>query len=97
MERIALERETISRIDNWIGQVEGKAKAVRVTRSDVSNYILMKHPTDLSSEDIDAMKSRNFDEVKFSFWLARTLKKAKSKGENVTLDELYREYGRTQS
>jgi hypothetical protein len=37
----------------------------------------------------------HFDEVKFSFWVARTLKNAKAKGENVTLEQLYKEYGRS--
>ena len=97
VERIALGKETIGRIDQWIIQIEEAAKAVRVTRSDVSNYILMKHSSELSTEDIEALKNLNFDEVKFSFWLARTLKMAKAKGENVTLDELYRQYGRSQN
>jgi hypothetical protein len=95
VERVLINSKVSSRIDGWISRLQRETSAIRITRSDVVNFILMAHSEELSSDESRELGKLHFDEVKFSFWVARTLKNAKAKGENVTLEQLYKEYGRS--
>ncbi len=96
VERVAITKEVSKRLDGWVLQLEEQAKGISATRADVMNFLLSSYPEELSAEDVRELNKRHFDEVKFTLWLARTLKQAKQNGENVRLEDLYKEHGRTQ-
>lgn len=59
-----------------------------VTKSDIVNLLLEEHPTELSEAQIEKLRSRHVDEVKYAFWIAKRLKQARANGETLTLNDL---------
>jgi hypothetical protein len=91
-ERIAISKEGSERLDQWISDLEKQNKGIRITRADIVNFLLLDHPETLSSEERSKLGNAHFDDVKFGFWIARTLRMKRANGESVTYDQLYAEH-----
>lgn len=59
-----------------------------VTKSDVVCLILEQHHGVLSSDELEALRAKHFDEVRFALWMANKLKEARDAGESLSIKEL---------
>jgi hypothetical protein len=59
-----------------------------ITKSDVVNLILEGHASQLSPTEIENLKERHLDQVKFAFWVAKRLKEAQAAGESLTIQDI---------
>lgn len=59
-----------------------------ITKSDVANLILELHSENLCKEELDVLRSKHFDEVRFATWMATRLKEARSTGEQISIMDL---------
>jgi len=91
-ERIAISKEASDRLDQWVEELEKQAKGIRVTRADVADFILLSHSPALSGEEVAKLEDSHFDDVKFSFWIARTLQRKRANGESVSFEQLYKQH-----
>jgi hypothetical protein len=87
-DRVTLNPEALSRLAEWLGELEGHLKGSRVTKSDLVTFLVLSHPAHLSEREIEQLKSQHFDEVRFAEWALRQLKAAKSEGKNLSLAEI---------
>lgn len=87
-DRVTLTPEALSRLANWVNDLEAHMKGSRVTKSDLANFLVLSHPVHLSEREIEQLKGQHFDEVRFAEWAVRQLKTAKAEGKNLSLSEL---------
>lgn len=62
-----------------------------VTKSDIVNLLIEENPDLLSNEQLEKLRLRHVDEVKYAFWMAQRLKAARESGESLTLSDLLAE------
>ncbi len=87
-DRVTLTPEALTRLAEWMGELEEHLKGSRVTKSDLVNFLVLSHSAQLSEREIDQLKSQHFDEVRFAEWALRQLKAEKAEGKNVSLAEI---------
>lgn len=91
--RILLDGDVLSRIDNWTAEVQKAFKGIKVTRADVANHLLGSRPVSLSPEEVHQIGTMHFDDVRFTAWALLALKEAKARGESTTLRDLLDTFG----
>ena len=90
----AIERATISeahkeKLSALAAQAnEALSGVASVTKSDIVNLLLEDHPKELSEVQIEKLRSRHVDEVKYAFWIAKRLKQARANGEALSLHDI---------
>lgn len=87
-DRVTLDQDSLQRVDAWIVQVTSTAKGVNVARKEVVNWLVKQHDEQLSTNELNELKSMYFSEVRFLQQAIRELKAAKHRGEPVTLEEI---------
>jgi len=89
VERITIEESLKEKLTNLTNQANSALQGMAtISKSDVMNFILKCHQSELSSKELAELKIEHLDEVKFSQWITKRLKDAQAKGESVSLKEL---------
>lgn len=91
--RILLNTEVLSKIDNWRAEVQKAFKGMKVTRADIANHLLGSRAKSLSPEEVHQIGNMHFDDVRFTAWALLALKEAKARGESTTLRALIDAFG----
>ncbi len=79
-DRVCLTKELTAKVDSWLNQIEVKFKGyIKVTRSDLVNYILNEKSQDLSEADFQSLQSLHYDPVKFMQWALQQVKRSAEK------------------
>lgn len=87
-DRIKISPEALTKLGKWNDEISRRLRGVKLTRSDLVNFLILNHEEQLSSRELGALEKEFFDEVKFAQWAVEELKSARSKGEQVTLAEI---------
>ena len=88
IDRVSLRPEVLARVEHWISQVEDRCKAIRITRNELVNFILLHHAPGLSEEETQLLGEAHYDEVRFAAWALKSIREARSRGETLTLNDL---------
>ena len=87
-DRIRISAEAVQRLASWAEQIGGRLRGVRITRSDLVNFILLGHAEALTAVEMKELRGRYFDEVKFVLWAVEEQKAAETRGEDITVAEI---------
>jgi hypothetical protein len=87
-DRVNLDPVAVTRLDDWIAEVQAHLKGVKINRSDLVNFLISQHPEGLSSIEVQSLKKTFFDEAGFAEWALREFRKAKERGENPSLSDI---------
>lgn len=87
-DRITLNSEALGRVNNWLEVVATKAQTIKVGRSDLVNFLLLKRFPEITPEEIKELEGLHFDPVRFLALSLKEAKKAQAKGEKVSTSKL---------
>jgi len=88
-DRFYAEPKALDRIRDWVDEAAAHFQgAVRPTRNDLVNVILMSHTKNLSEEELKQVWERCFSPLKFMKAATRRMEEALERGENVTLESV---------
>ena len=88
-DRIVLRRPEAARLAGWLAQLEARFDGmVRVTKSDLANFLIRAHADALSDAEVDALGAELYDEVRWLNWSLAKVRRAKKDGVALSLDEL---------
>jgi hypothetical protein len=91
--RVLLSKEALMRVDGWMEQVQKSFKAIKLSRADIVNHLLLARSPHMTESEIEKLGTIHFDEVRFTTWALQALKEAKARGESTTLAHLINTYG----
>lgn len=81
----ALKEKLSSLSDQATKALNGMAS---ITKSDIVNLLIEEQKEVLSVLQIEKLKARHLDQVKYAYWIANQLKEARNNGESLTLEDL---------
>ena len=87
-DRVTLDEESLRQVDRWIAQVTSATKGVALSRKDVVNWLVKQHTEELTTDELNELKGKYFNEVRFLQQAIKELRAAKQRGEAVTLEEI---------
>lgn len=91
IDRVTLGKEAAERLDHWLEQIQNAFNGlIKLNKSDLVNYLVSEHKTDLAKKELKKLKSTHFDQVKFAAWALNRLKEAQKNGESLTYADLVR-------
>ena len=93
LDRVVLNGEVVSRVDKWISEIESEFRGTRLTRSGIVNHLLGCRPENLSIDEKSKLADTGFDEIRFAAWALKEIRKAKGRGELLTLAQLLAKRG----
>ncbi len=86
--RVSLSDECYERLQNWEEQITGRCKGMRIKLSDLVEWCLLSRPEQLMGNELVDLQDKYLDDVSLATWALRELKKARSAGENVSLEQV---------
>ena len=87
-ERVSLVKATASILDGWLNQLSPRLQGVKVTRSDLVNWLLKRHPSLLTEKELASLEQELFDPVKALEAAVAEAKKKVTLGEDIDLAAL---------
>jgi len=84
-DRISLSSDSIKRIDGWLSQIAPRLKGVKLSRTDIVNWLVQVQADELSEQLQADIEKRYFDPVKALEWAAKMAKSAKGEGDDFDL------------
>lgn len=81
-EHVALSETSMLKINKWFEQIFSKKK-IKLSRKDLINWLIEKLPENLSTNDLNSIIEKFYDEEAFLLQLLRDVKKAKRDGEAI--------------
>lgn len=87
-ERVSLVKATASILDGWLNQLSPRLQGVKVTRSDLVNWLLKRHPSMLTEKELASLEQELFDPVKALEAAVAEAKKKVTLGEDIDLAAL---------
>ena len=89
VDRIVLRRLEQQRLSVWVEKLNEKFDgAIRLSKSDLANFLIRHHANDLSEDEIRKVESEFFDEVRWLSWALNKIRSAKREGVDLALSEL---------
>ena len=88
VDRITLRPDSLNRLDGWLASLQVKFRGIRVSRSDLVNWLIGARAPELSGAELRALQREYFDEVQFTAWALRELKDARARGEKLSLKDI---------
>lgn len=88
LDRINLKKEAFVRLNRWTSQANAALQGGRISRTAVLDWYISSHPESLSDKEITDLKSLHFNEEKFARWALNEVKKARARGEKMSLLEI---------
>ncbi|MBI2712602.1 MAG: hypothetical protein HYX41_07105 [Bdellovibrio sp.] len=87
-DRLKIGSEALSKLNLLIEQANQRLRGMKLTRSDLVNFLILKRSETLSTQELKELETQYFDELKFAQWAIQELKAARSKGESITLGDI---------
>jgi hypothetical protein len=87
-ERVTLNQKSLDRINGWLGQLNLELKGIKISRSDLVDWLLSLAKDKLSPALCKDVKKNYYDEVKFHEWAMKEFKAARARGESITYAEI---------
>jgi hypothetical protein len=87
-DRVTLDPVAITRLNGWIDEVRSQLRGVQISRSDLVNFLIIQRSEVLTSREIHLLKEAHFDESDFAQWALKEFKKAKDRGEDISLADI---------
>jgi hypothetical protein len=87
-DRVTLDPVAITRLDSWLNNLRDELKGVKIGRSDLINFLISEHTSSLTIHEIRRLKDTHFDEETFAEWALKEFRKAKERGENLSLADI---------
>jgi len=87
-DRIHLRPEATQRVDGWVKAANEAIPGLRLTRGDIVTHALLSRPLHLTGQDIKALRERYFDEMAYAAWVVREMRRARERGESVSLNAM---------
>src|ERR1700693_187365 len=81
--RVALEDESVNKIDRWVEQVNREAKGVRIKRNELLDWMVQSLPDTLKSRQIKRISKRFYDAVIYMESELKKAKEARARGETI--------------
>ena len=91
-DRIRINADAVKRLAVWSEQMGDRLRGVRLTRSDLVNFLILSHPETLSVAEMKDVQTQYFDEVKLVQWALVELVAAKARGEDITFHDIMTQY-----
>ena len=89
VDRIVLRRIECGKLDRWVSNLNERFDGmIRITKSDLANFIIRQHPEDLSPDEVSLIESEFYDEVRWLNWALGKIRQAKKEGRALSLDDL---------
>lgn len=87
-ERVALSPKSVERLQGWLTQIGETLRGVRISKTELVNWVIEGQAANLSGPEMTRIEAEFFDELRFAEWAVRELKRARARGEKVTLQAL---------
>lgn len=87
-DRIKVSAAAVQRLAAWNVQLAERLRGIKLTRSDLVNFIILNHPEALTAVELNELQARHFDEVKFVLWAVEEKKAAQARGDDITIAEI---------
>ena len=87
-ERVNLVKATTSILDGWLKQLSPRLQGVKVTRSDLVNWLLKRRSITLSEKELASLEQELFDPIKALEAAVVEAKKKVTLGEDIDLTAL---------
>jgi len=91
-ERVSLKEDTYSRTEQWLSQIDKHHKGIRINRNDLVNFVLLQHAAALSDEELSAIGTVHYNELRFYTWAIKNVREAQARGEGLTVAMLEKQY-----
>lgn len=79
-------------VDEWLSQVHKFTKGyLDLTKSDIVNFLVRQHPTELSVKELQSIRIAHYDPIKHITWITPQIKQALSDGNIERVLELQEE------
>lgn len=92
VERVTLKEDAHTRTEQWLSQIDKHHKGIRINRNDLVNFILLQHGSALSDEELSAIGTAHYNELRFYTWAIKTVREAQARGEGLTVAMLEKQY-----
>lgn len=87
-DRVTLKTDSLAQLSKWVDQLQLQSKGIRVSKTDLVNFLIVSHSPNLTEEEINQLKTQHFDEVRFYSWALSRLKAERAQGKNVSLADI---------
>src|ERR1700692_4432743 len=92
VDRVALGKEEAEKVSAWLKQLEESSSGfLQLSRSDVVNFLISEHKTELSSREMQQVRTRHYDPIRHLNWITPRLKEALQNDDLVTVNALQNE------
>lgn len=92
VDRVALWKEESEKVSAWLKQLEESSSGfLQLSRSDVVNFLISEHKTELSSREMQQIRTRHYDPIRHLNWITPRLKEALQNDDLVTVNALQNE------
>ncbi len=89
VDRIVLRRMENDRLQSWTVSLNERFDGmIRVTKSDLANFLIRQHAENLSEPEIKLIEAELFDEVRWLNWALTKVRQAKKAGQALSLNDL---------
>ena len=94
VDRIVLRRIECNKLDRWLADLNKRFDGmIRVTKSDLANFVIRHHSDELSQHEIDLIEGEFYDEVRWLNWALAKIRQAKKEGRALSLEDLMKSRG----
>lgn len=81
-ERAVIGKAESEKLSAWLTQLSsGSLRFIAVTKSDLVNFLIRAHRTELTSKEMGRIRSHNYNPVRHMNWIAQELKDALNKND----------------
>lgn len=87
-DRVWIKANALNRLNHWVNEATERLRGVKLSRTDLVNFLILSHPEALSTQEMKEIEMRYFDPVKQGEWALGELRAARARGEQVTLEDI---------
>ena len=91
-DRIRINGEAVKRLNSWGEQMQNRLRGVKLSRSDLVDFLILSHPDALSATEMRDLHTQHFDEIKLVQWALTEMVAAKSRGEDISFEDIMTQY-----
>lgn len=92
-ERVLVGDTESKRLDDWIEVVDKKFQGfIKVTKSDLVNFLIRDHHEQLSRDELERIKRSNYDEGRFLTWAVSKWKESQKIGDHFKMTDIFETY-----
>lgn len=88
-ERVTLGQEESKQVDAWLIQVNESSKGfLTLTKSDIVNFLVRQHKIELTTRELNQIRSDHYDPIRHITWITPQIKQALHNGDIARVSEL---------